>query len=115
MYDHPRDASTSQAPKVSQVPQSVRELIEDAKASGDWNAVADWFEDFDWSQAKEIPISEFVLWRDLRMGGQVGEAVAAASAGGTTWDRIGEILGISGPEARQRYGTAIDETEAVSR
>ena len=101
------------------MPQTVREIIDDAKASGDWNAVADWFEDFDWLQAEEIPISEFVLWRDVRMGGhgedRVVEAVAAARAGGTTWDRIGEILGTSGPEARQRYGTAIDETEAVSR
>ena len=101
------------------MPQTVGELIDDAKASGDWNAVADWFENFDWSQAEEIPISEFVLWRDVRMGGhgedRVVEAVAAARAGGTTWDRIGEILGISGPEARQLYGTAIDETEAVSR
>ena len=99
--------------------QTVREIIDDAKASGDWNAVADWFEDFDWSQAEEIPISEFVLWRDVRMGGhgedQVGEAVAATRAGGTTWDRIGEILGTSGPEARQRYGAEIDEAETVSR
>ena len=99
--------------------KTIRELINDARASGDWNAVADWCETYDWSQADEIPISEFDLWRAVRMGGhgedRVVGAVAAARAGGTTWDRIGEIVGISGPEARQRYGTAIDETEAVSR
>ena len=99
--------------------KTIRELINDARASGDWNAVADWCETYDWSQAEEIPISEFVLWRDVRMGGhgenRVGEAVDAARAGGTTWDRIGEILGVSGPEARQRYEAEIDETEAVSR
>ena len=99
--------------------KTVRELINDARASGDWNAVADWCETYDWSQAEEIPISEFALWRDVRMGGhgedRVVEAVAAARAGGTTWDRIGKSLGISGPDARQRYGAEIDEAEAVSR
>ena len=99
--------------------KTIRELINDARASGDWNAVADWCETYDWSQAEEIPISEFALWRDVRMGGhgedRVVEAVAAARAGGTTWDRIGKILGISGPDARQRYGAEIDEAEAVSR
>ena len=99
--------------------KKIRELINDARASGDWNAVADWCETYDWSPAEEIPIGEFVLWRDVRMGGhgegRVVEAVAAARADGTTWDRIGEILGIAGPEARQRYGVEIDETEAVSR
>ena len=99
--------------------KTIRELINDARASGDWNAVADWCETYDWSKADEIPIVEFDLWRDVRMGGhgedRVVEAVTAARAGGTTWDRIGEILGISGPEARQRYMAEIDETEAVSR
>ena len=38
--------------------KTVRELINDARASGDWNAVADWCETYDWSQADEIPISE---------------------------------------------------------
>ena len=99
--------------------KKIRELINDARASGDWNAVAAWCETYDWSPAEEIPIGEFVLWRDVRMGGhgegRVVEAVAAARADGTTWDRIGEILGIAGPEARQRYGAEIDEAEAVSR
>ena len=99
--------------------KTIRELINDARASGDWNAVADWCETYDWSPAEEIPIGEFVLWRDVRMRGhgegRVVEAVAAARTDGTTWDRIGEILGIAGPEARQRYGAEIDETEAVSR
>ena len=99
--------------------KTIRELINDARASGDWNAVADWCETYDWSPAEEIPIGEFVLWRDVKMGGhgegRVVEAVAAARADGTTWDRIGEILGIAGPEARQRYGAEIDEVEAVSR
>ena len=99
--------------------ETIRELITDARASGDWNAVADWCETYDWSKADEVPTSEFVLWRETRMGGhgedRVVEAVAAARAGGTTWDRIAEILGISGPEVRQRYGAEIDDAEALSR
>ena len=101
------------------MPQTRRELIDAAKASGDWNAIADWFEDFDWSQAEEIPVGEFLLERTInardRSEDQVAEAVSAAWATGTTWDRIGEILGLSSQEARERYGAEIEDTEAVSR
>ena len=101
------------------MPQTPRELIDDAKATGDWNAVADWFENFDWSQAEEIPVGELLLEQTVRSRNsserQFAEAVAAARARGTSWDRIGEMLAISGSEAQQRYGTEIDETEAVSR
>jgi hypothetical protein len=42
---------------------------------------------------------------------ELGEAVAAARAGGRSWARIGLILGVSGEAARQRYG----DTAAVER
>lgn len=96
--------------------KTIRELVDDARSSGNWSAVADWCETYDWSEADKVPTGEFDLWRAVRMGGgredQLVEAVASARAGGATWSRIGEILGFSGLEARQLYGAAIDEAEA---
>ena len=67
----------------------------------------------------EIAVGEFLLERTVRSRDsnehQVIEAVSAARARGTTWDRIGEILGLSSQEARERYGAEIEDTEAVSR
>lgn len=39
--------------------ENVRDLIRRAEVTGDWNPVADWCEDFDWSQAEEVPIARF--------------------------------------------------------
>ena len=101
------------------MPQTPRELIDAAEASGDWNAVADWFENFDWSQAEEIPVGEFLLERTVnaqdRSEDQVAEVVSAARARGTTWERIGEILGMSARDARQRYESPTDQPEPVSQ
>ena len=92
--------------------KTIRELIDDARASGDWDAVADWCESFDWSQAEEIPVGEYLLeravWQRDSGESQISEAVAAALAGGATWDRIAEILGTSTPEARQRYERSVE-------
>ena len=99
--------------------KTLRELIDDAKASGDWNAVADWCEAYDWPESDKLSIGEFALWRAVRTedhkADRVCEAVAEARAGGATWDRIGRILRVSGRTARERYGKRIDEAEAVSR
>lgn len=101
------------------MPKTLRELIDDAKASGDWNAVADWCEAYDWPESDKLSIGEFALWRAVRTEGhteeRVCEAVAEARAGGATWDRIGRILNVSGQTARERYSNRIDEAEAVSR
>ena len=39
--------------------EHARDLIRRAEVTGDWNPVADWCENFDWSQAEEVPIAEF--------------------------------------------------------
>ena len=66
---------------MSPMSRTLRQLIDDAKASGDWDAVADWCESFDWSQAEEVPVDEYLLKRAVRQrdGGesQLSEAVAA--------------------------------------
>ena len=66
--------------------KTLRELIDDARVSGDWDAVADWCESFDWSQAEEVPVDEYLLERAIRQRAirqrdsgesQLSEAVAA--------------------------------------
>lgn len=61
--------------------KTIQELIDDARASGDWDAVADWCESFDWSQAEEVPVDEYLLERAVRQRAsgesQISEAVAA--------------------------------------
>ena len=85
MYYHPCNASASEA-SVSPMSKTIRELIDDARASGDWDAVADWCESFDWSQAEEVPVDEYLLERAVRQRAirqrdsgesQLSEAVAA--------------------------------------
>ena len=101
------------------MPETLRELIDHARASGDWNAVADWCESYDWSQADEVPVEEYLLDRvvrtRVRSEDEVAEAVAAAVAGGATWDRIGHILGVAAPEAQQRFATTADRADTISR
>lgn len=65
MYDRPYNANASEAP-VSPTSKTLRQLIDDARASGDWDAVADWCESFDWSQAEEVPVDEYLLERAVR-------------------------------------------------
>ena len=92
----------------------LRELIEEADASGDWNAVADWCESIDWLDFLPGPRHE--VWLDLAARaervieeptevsrGQIAEAVCWARDEGTSWERIGELLGTSAAEAQRRY------------
>lgn len=65
MYYHPCNAGASEA-SVSPMSKTLRELIDDARVSGDWDAVADWCESFDWSQAEEVPVDEYLLERAVR-------------------------------------------------
>ena len=39
--------------------ETLRGLLDDARSSGDWNAVADWCEAYDWSRAEEVPVGEY--------------------------------------------------------
>ena len=95
--------------------QSLRELIADAEASGNWDAVAGWCEAFDWSEGEDIPVAEFYLGCAVaarpRNEPQVIEAVSAARANGTSWIRIGQILGTSPQAAKKQYCHLIDTPE----
>ncbi len=70
--------------------------------------LADRFEDFDPAKATEVPVAEYLLARAVRERDrseqEVTEAVSAALEAGTSWSRIGLILGTSGQEAKLRYG-----------
>ncbi|WP_420619567.1 hypothetical protein [Candidatus Poriferisocius sp.] len=94
------------------MPRSLRELITDAEASGNWDAVADWCETFDWSEAEEVPVAEFYLRcaaaAHPRNESQITEAVSNARADGTPWPRIAQILGITAQAAQQHYAPLID-------
>lgn len=95
------------------MPQSLQELITDAEMSGDWDAVADWCENFDWSEAEEIPVAEYYLGcaaaTHPQDETQLIEAVSAARAAGTPWPRIAEILNTT-PQAAQDHYTPLIET-----
>ena len=98
--------------------QSLRELITKAEASGDWDEVADWCEAFDWSEAEEIPVAEFYLGcaaavRPLNKH-QLLEAVSAARANGTSWERIGEILGLSAQHAKEQYDPLLETQDSMA-
>ena len=41
--------------------ETLREITDHAEAGGDWDAVADWCEKFDWAQAEGRPTAEFYL------------------------------------------------------
>ena len=92
------------------MPGALRELIDSAQASGDWDAVADWCEQFDWAQVEGIPAAELYLEFAAAVTAvgehqpdvtrpQLIEAVAAALYNGVSWERIGEILGVTSEEA----------------
>lgn len=99
---------------MSDEPTTLRALIDAAEASGDWHAVADWCEDFDWLSTTDLPAHEFYLDLVVRAERtieaptdvsrqQIAEAVDWARVEGTSWERISELLGISATEAQQRY------------
>lgn len=93
----------------------LNELIEEAQAGGDWNAVADWCESIDWLGLLPGPRHE--VWLDLAVRAeriiekptevsrnQIAEAVRWARDEGTAWERIDELLGTSATEAEQQFG-----------
>ena len=69
--------------------------------------LADRFEDFDPSEAVEVPVAEYLLARAVRERDRsergLTAAVTAALESGTSWAHIGRILGTSGREARMCY------------
>ena len=105
--------------------QTLRQLIDSAEASGDWNAVADWCEGFDWAQADGLPAAEFYLeiaaaaaagateQQSEATDAQFLEALAAARGVGVSWERIGEILGMTSQAAQHRCETSTEADKVV--
>ena len=77
------------------------------------------FEAFDLDAAEEVPVAEYLLSRAVRQRASnerhVVEAVQAALEDGTSWNRIGQILGVTGQEAQTRYGHLVKPVELSSR
>ena len=77
--------------------------------------LADRFEAFDPSAATEIPVAEYALLRLARENPrdkpQLFEAVTAARKAGTSWTRIGEIVGVSGRNAERWYSRLVEPPE----
>lgn len=106
--------------------KTLRELIDSAEASGDWDAVADWCEGFDWAQAEGLPAVEFYLevaaaaaagateQQSEVTGAQLLEALTAARGVGVSWERIGEILGMTSRAAQQRYEMSTEAEKVVA-
>ena len=95
------------------MPWSRQEILDNA------DELADQFEDFDPAQAEDVPISEYLLERAVRARvtseKHLVEAVATAREGGASWDRIGNILGVTGEAAQMRFGSLFDQSEPVDR
>lgn len=100
------------------MPTSLQELIADAKRNGNWDGVADWCEAFDWSEALEIPVAEFFLGCEAEVRPinepQLLEAMSAARASGTSWERIGEILGLSAQDAKDRFSPLLETQDTAN-
>ena len=79
--------------------------------------ICTYFHALDLSDADWIPATEYWLKRAVgRMSdngdfddGRIRPLVADARAAGSSWDRIGELVGMSAEAAQQCFG-AIDET-----
>ncbi|MCY4515911.1 MAG: hypothetical protein OXB99_01585 [Acidimicrobiaceae bacterium] len=105
---------------MSDDPAALRELIDAAKASGDWDPVADWCESFDWLNSVDKPPHELYLQLAVQAEAaiaeptdvsqrQIEDAVCWARREGTAWGRIAELLRVTSAEARQRY-SELDQT-----
>lgn len=88
-----------------QLPKSLEEII------ARQDEYADRFENWDWENATEVPVHEYLLTQAvlqrIRAEREIVDAVARAREKGSTWATIGEILGTSAQAAQQRYGRLI--------
>lgn len=70
--------------------------------------LADRFDAFDPAEAEDVPVAEYILaravWHRNKCERELATAVTGALKDGTSWTRIGQILGISGREAEMHYG-----------
>lgn len=81
--------------------RSLPEATEQAEA------LADWFEEQGPSPDSKRPVEEYYLeylaeTRNL-VGAEIGGVVVAARNAGASWHQIGDVLGLSGVEARLEF------------
>lgn len=88
------------------MPRSIQEILDHA------DELAQRFEDYEPSPENEVPVEEYLLKRATlaraRSERELVDAVIAARQKGTSWQRIGDILGTSAQAAQQRYGELVD-------
>ncbi len=88
------------------MPRSIQEILDHA------DELAKRFEDYEPSPGDERPVEEYQLHRAAlaraRSEQQVIDAIVAARAAGTSWQKIGTILGTSAQAAQQRYGPVVE-------
>jgi hypothetical protein len=88
------------------MPRSIQEILD----HGD--ELAQRFEEYEPKVGDERPVEEYLLERATiaraRGERQVVDAVLAARSKGMSWQRIGDILGISAQAAQQRYAAVIE-------
>ena len=88
------------------MPRSIQEILDHA------DELAERFEGYEPKDGDERPVEEYLLQRAAldraRSEKQVVDAVVAARAAGTSWQKIGRLLGTSAQAAQQRYGSVVD-------
>ena len=88
------------------MPRSIQEILDHA------NELAKRFEDYEPRENDERPVEEYLLQRAAlaraRSEQQIVDAIVAARATGTSWQKIGVILGTSAQAAQQRYGPVVE-------
>jgi len=92
------------------MPRSIQEILDHA------DELAERFETYEPVDGDERPVEEFMLERATldraRSERQVIAAVVAARASGTSWQKIGSLLGTSAQAAQQRYRSVVESGQA---
>ena len=94
-------------PEVILMPRSIQEILDHA------DELAARFENYepaDWAMSVR---SRSTCWNWAALGRarserQVVDAVVAARSAGTSWQKIGDLLGTSAQAAQQRYGAVVE-------
>ena len=89
------------------MPRSIQDILDHA------DELAKRFEEYEPDEGNERSVEEYLLQRAAlsraRSERQIVDAVAGARTAGTSWNKIGEILGTSAQAAQQRYGEVIEQ------
>ena len=88
------------------MPRLIQEILDHA------DELAKRLEAYEPVAGDERPVEEYLLQRAVlaraRSEQQIVDALVAARAAGTSWQKIGAILGTSAQAAQQRYGAVIE-------